>query len=164
MSLSEIVTQLEKFPTELVEVTGGEPLLYPLVHTLIGKLLDSGKEVLIETGGSLDIQQVDPRAVLIYDIKCPDSLMDRRNRWENLAQLRPQDEIKFVISSWRDYQWAKEKILKLKLVNKNRVLMSPVWNHMEAGQLARWVLKDGLPVRIQVQLHKILWGAETRGV
>ena len=164
MSLSEITSQLDRYPTDLVEITGGEPLLHSLAHALVEKLLDTGKKVLIETGGSLDIRPVDPRAVLIYDIKCPDSLMEGRNRWENLDHLRPHDEIKFVISSRHDYQWARRKIVELELTQRHLVLFSPEWNRMEAGRLARWILDDGLPVRIQVQLHKIFWGADTRGV
>lgn len=164
LSLSEITAQLDQYPTDLVEITGGEPLLHAPAHTLIGRLLDAGKRVLIETGGSLDIRPVDPRAVLIYDIKCPDSLMEGRNRWENLDHLRPHDEIKFVISSRRDYRWAKQKTLELELARRHLVLFSPEWNRMEAARLAGWILEDGLPVRIQVQLHKIFWGAEAKGV
>ena len=164
MSLSEITRKLERYPTDLVEITGGEPLLHSLAHTLVERLLDAGKRVLIETGGSLDIRPVDPRAVLIYDIKCPDSLMEGRNLWENLDHLRPHDEIKFVISSRDDYEWARRKTLELDLPRRHLVLFSPEWYRMEAGRLARWILEDGLPVRIQVQLHKIFWGAEARGV
>lgn len=164
LSLSEITAQLDQYPTDLVEITGGEPLLHSLAHTLTRRLLDAGKRVLIETGGSLDIRPVDPRAVLIYDIKCPDSLMEGRNRWENLDHLRPHDEIKFVISSRRDYRWAKQKTLELDLARRHLVLFSPEWNRMEAARLAGWILEDGLPVRIQVQLHKIFWGAEAKGV
>ena len=164
MSLSEITARLDRYPTDLVEITGGEPLLHSPAHTLAERLLDAGKRVLIETGGSLDIRPVDPRAVLIYDIKCPDSLMEGRNRWENLEHLRPHDEIKFVISSRRDYRWAKQKTADLELTRRHLVLFSPEWNRMEAARLAGWILEDGLSVRIQVQLHKIFWGAEARGV
>lgn len=164
MSLPEITAQLEQYPTDLVEITGGEPLLHSLAYTLVRRLLDAGKRVLIETGGSLDIRPVDPRAVLIYDIKCPDSLMEGRNRWENLDHLRPHDEIKFVISSRNDYEWARRKTLELELIRRHLVLFSPEWNRMDAARLAGWILEDGLPVRIQVQLHKIIWGAEARGV
>ena len=164
MSLAEIRAQLDRYPSDLVEITGGEPLLHSLAHTLIRSLLDAGKRVLIETGGSLDIRPVDPRAVLIYDIKCPDSLMEGRNRWENLSHLRPHDEIKFVISSRRDFEWAKQKTLELELTRRHLVLFSPEWNRMDAARLAGWILEDGLPVRIQVQLHKIFWGAEAKGV
>lgn len=164
MSLEDIVSKVGDFPTDLVEITGGEPLLQPAVHPLIKRLLDDGKTVLIETGGSIDVRPVDPRAILIYDIKCPDSGMMEKNSWENLSHLRPQDEIKFVLGSRRDYEWAKGKTRELDLVNRHTVLFAPVWGQIDPRELADWVLEDGLSVRLQVQLHKILWGSETRGV
>lgn len=164
MSLEDIVGRVDDFPTDLVEITGGEPLLQPAVHPLIKRFLDDGKTVLIETGGSIDVRPVDPRAVLIYDIKCPDSGMMEKNRWENLPHLKPKDEIKFVLGSRRDYDWAKAKLGALELVGKHTILLAPVWGQIDPRELAEWVLEDGLSVRLQVQLHKILWGAETRGV
>lgn len=164
MSLGEVVEKIESYPTDLVEVTGGEPLLQPAVFPLIERFLDDGKTVLVETGGSVDIRPVDRRAILIYDIKCPDSGMVQKNRWENLSHLRPQDEIKFVMASHEDYEWAKEKIDELGLTEKQTVLFSPVWDKLSPRELAEWVLEDGLSVRLQVQFHKILWGAEARGV
>lgn len=162
--VDEVIEKVESYPTHLVEITGGEPLLQKGVHPLIRRLLDRGKTVLIETGGSLDIRPVDRRAILIYDIKCPDSGMADHNLWENLSHLKPEDEIKFVVSSYRDYEWAKEKIRELDLANTHTILLSPVWEKLEPRQLAEWILKDGLPVQLQVQLHKILWGGEARGV
>ena len=123
-----------------------------------------GKTVLIETGGALDVSAVDPRAILIYDIKCPDSGMAGKNRWENIALLKPVDEVKFVIGSAGDYQWSKEKITEYRLSERHQVLFSPVWGDLEPRQLAERILTDGLNVRVQIQLHKLLWGAETRGV
>ena len=164
MSLEEIINKVEGYPTDLVEITGGEPLLQAAVFPLIRRFLDGGKTVLIETGGSVDVRPVDPRAVLIYDIKCPDSGMMNKNRWENLPHLKGRDEIKFVVGSRRDYDWAKAKVSQWDLVRKHTVLFSPVWGRLDPRQLAEWVLEDGLPVRLQVQLHKILWGDETRGV
>ena len=120
--------------------------------------------MLIETGGSLDIRPVDPRAVLIYDIKCPDSAMEQRNRWENLPRLRSHDEVKFVLASRRDYEWARSKLEELGLGKKHTVLFSPVWDTLPPRRLADWILQDGLPVRMQIQIHKLLWGAEARGV
>ena len=158
MPLDQILQELESHPTELVEVTGGEPLLQNGVHDLIRQLLDSGKTVLVETGGSLDVRPVDARAVLIYDIKCPGSAMQERNRWENLDQLRPHDEIKFVLTSRSDYDWAKAKLQELRLNKKNEVLFSAVWESLPPRQLADWILQDGLPVRMQLQIHKLLWG------
>lgn len=164
MSLEEIIEKTESYPTHLVEITGGEPLLQERVHPLITRLLDKGKTVLIETGGSLDVRPVDSRAILIYDVKCPDSGMADHNLWENLSHLKSQDEIKFVVSSYQDYQWVKEKIRELDLASKHTILLSPVWEKLEPNRLAEWILRDGLPVRLQIQLHKILWGDERRAV
>lgn len=164
MDLDEILVQTNRFPASLVEVTGGEPLLQKNVHGLIRRLLDTGKEVLIETGGHIDIAPVDSRAVLIYDIKCPDSGMSDRNRWTNLELLRPQDEVKFVLASRRDYDWARTVLENHGLADSRTVIFSPVWGALEPSRLADWVLSDGLPVRVQVQLHKVLWGPSARGV
>ncbi|MDA2933761.1 radical SAM protein [Acidobacteria bacterium AH-259-D05] len=164
MSLEEIVDQVEGYPTDLVEITGGEPLLQAAVFPLIKRFLDDGKRVLIETGGSVDVRPVDPRAVLIYDIKCPDSGMMDKNLWENLSHLKPRDEIKFVVGSRRDYDWAKARVVQWDLGSRHTVLFSPVWGRLDPRELAEWVLEDGLPVRLQVQLHKILWGEGVRGI
>jgi 7-carboxy-7-deazaguanine synthase len=162
MSVEEILEQVRRYPSELVEVTGGEPLLQNGVHTLIKRLLDGGKTVLIETGGHRDVSQVDKRARLIYDIKCPDSGMVNKNRWENLATLSSDDQIKFVLASRKDYDWAKGIIAKHCLLESHVVLFSPVWDTLPPQKLADWVLQDGLPVRLQLQLHKILWGNERK--
>ncbi|UCF36505.1 MAG: radical SAM protein [Acidobacteriota bacterium] len=164
MSVDEIVRKLEGFPTRLVEVTGGEPLLQKNVHLLVTALLDGRWEVLIETGGHRDIRGVDSRAALIYDIKCPGSGMSDRNLWDNLDQLRPQDQIKFVVASREDYEWACEVNQRYRLSERHTVLFSPVWEGVSPRELAEWILEDGLTVRMQLQLHKILWGADARGV
>jgi 7-carboxy-7-deazaguanine synthase len=161
--VDEVFDKVTCFPTNLVEVTGGEPLLQDSVHTLVERLLAEGKTVLIETGGSLDIRPVHRDVVLIYDIKCPGSGMADRNLWDNLRYLRKQDEIKFVISSREDYEWAKQVLQERGLSQSNLVLFSPAWQRLEARVLAEWILADGLPVRFQVQLHKHLWG-DRRGV
>ncbi len=163
MTVETVLAETLKCPTSLVEITGGEPLLQKAVHSLISRLLDAGKEVLIETGGSVDISEVDPRAVLIYDIKCPDSGMVEKNRWENLRLLRERDEVKFVISSRKDYDWARQVMSEAHLAPGRTVLFSATWQQLPPDQLAQWILEDRLPVRLQVQLHKILWG-EKRGV
>ena len=164
MSIREIINKIEDYPTDLVEITGGEPLLQKSVLPLIRQLLDQGKTVLIETGGSVDIRSVDPRAILIYDIKCPDSGMETKNIWENLPYLKTQDEIKFVVGSRQDYEWAKKKINQFSLSRKHTVLFSPIWGKLEPSELANWILEDGLAVRVQVQIHKYLWGPDTCGV
>ncbi|HXK60964.1 MAG TPA: radical SAM protein [Acidobacteriota bacterium] len=161
--IEDILAEVLEFQTPLVEITGGEPLLQKPVHSLVSNVLEAGKQVLIETGGSLDISGVDPRAILIYDIKCPDSGMAEKNRWENLEQLRNHDEIKFVISSRQDYEWAVQILTERRLALRHIVLFSPAWNILAPDQLAGWILEDRLPVRLQVQLHKVLWG-ERRGV
>ncbi|MEE8349711.1 MAG: radical SAM protein [Acidobacteriota bacterium] len=164
MCLEDIIRRVNQFPTDLVEITGGEPLLQPAVLPLIEELLDGGKKVLIETGGSIDVRPVDSRAILIYDIKCPDSGMMDRNLWENLSHLKPNDEVKFVLASRRDYEWAKQQLAEWDLVSRYTVLFSPVWDQLNPRELAEWVLQDGLAVRLQVQLHKVLWGKDVRGV
>jgi 7-carboxy-7-deazaguanine synthase len=163
MSVEEVMDRVRRYPSHLVEITGGEPLLQKAVHTLVQHLLDVGKKVLIETGGHHDISQVDRRATLVYDVKCPDSGMSDKNYWDNLPKLRSQDEIKFVLASRRDYDWAKDVIESYDLAGRHVVLFSPVWDSLAPRELAEWVLEDGLQVRIQLQLHKILWG-NRRGV
>lgn len=164
MSLDEIFQQVSNFPTRLVEVTGGEPLAQAEVHLLLERLLDSGKTVLVETGGHMDIQPVDDRAILIYDIKCPDSGMADQNRWENLTHLKKIDEIKLVIASRQDYEWARKTVVDRKLTPRHRVIFSPVWGILDPAPLADWILEDGLPVQMQIQLHKLLWGPDARSV
>jgi 7-carboxy-7-deazaguanine synthase len=164
MSLEDIIRRVDVYPTDLVEITGGEPLLQSAVLPLIKRFLDDGKNVLVETGGSIDVRPVDSRAILIYDIKCPDSGMMDKNLWENLSCLKPNDEVKFVLSSRVDYEWAKEQLAEWNLVSRHTVLFSPVWDQLNPRELAEWVLQDGLQVRLQVQLHKILWGNDVRGV
>ena len=163
MSIEDVLEKVNRYPTDLVEVTGGEPLLQKGFYPLVQRLLESGKRVLIETGGHHDISGVDRRAILIYDVKCPDSGMAEKNHWDNIPKLRPQDEIKFVLASRRDYDWAKDVIAKHGLAKTHVVLLSPVWDSLDPEELAQWILEDGLQVRIQLQLHKILWGNK-RGV
>jgi len=163
MSVKEVLAATRQYPCDLVEVTGGEPLLQEGVHELIVSLLDAGRQVLIETGGHRDISPVDPRAILILDVKCPDSGMSHKNRWENLEELKSKDEIKFVLASRTDYDWAKNVIRRHDLASRHSVHFSPVWQSLKPEQLAAWILEDGLPVRLQLQLHKLLWG-EQRGV
>jgi 7-carboxy-7-deazaguanine synthase len=164
LAIEKIIEDVRVFPTDLVEVTGGEPLLQSGVHELIHRLLSLGKTVLIETGGHRDIRQVDPAAILVYDIKCPDSGMSEHNRWENLDHLRVHDEIKFVIASRQDYEWARQVVRDRGLASIHPVLFSPVWDSLSPRDLAEWILEDGLPVRMQVQLHKVLWGPDARGI
>jgi 7-carboxy-7-deazaguanine synthase len=165
MSVDEVVARVAELGVGLVEVTGGEPLLQPAVHTLMGRLADAGHEVLLETGGGLDISEVDPRVRRIVDVKCPGSGEAENNRWENLDALRPGDELKFVLAGESDYDWAKRTIDERGLLEHGvPILFAPVWSTLSATRLADWIARDRLPVRLNLQLHKILWGAETRGV
>lgn len=163
MEIDDILDQIRSYGTKLVEVTGGEPLAQSESLDLIRRLCDEGFEVLIETSGSIDIAPVDKRATIILDIKCPGSGEVEKNRWENLQELKPNDEIKFVIADRADYDWAKQ-IISERGLNRWTVLLSPVWGEMDLKSLAEWMLADGLPARLQTQLHKHIWGADVRGV
>ncbi|HKA24080.1 MAG TPA: radical SAM protein [Candidatus Eisenbacteria bacterium] len=163
-TVDEIVAEVECFGLPLVEVTGGEPLLQPGVHPLMTRLADRGYRVLLETSGSLDISPVDPRVIRIVDVKCPASGESARNRWQNMEQLRPTDELKFVIADRADYEWARGEVRARELAKRCTVLFGPVWNRVEPQQLAAWILEDKLPVRFQIQLHKYVWAPDARGV
>ena len=163
MELDDVIAQVKSYGTKLVEITGGEPLAQEESFELIKRLCDDGFEVLIETSGSIDIAPVDERAKTILDIKCPGSGEMEKNRWENIDQLRPHDEIKFVIADRTDYDWAR-RVVEERDLGRWTVLFSPVWGEMEMKSLAEWMLADRVPARLQTQLHKHIWGAEARGV
>lgn len=163
MSVDEVVAQVKSYGCDLVEVTGGEPLAQAEAFDLIRTLADEGLEVLVETSGSIDIEPVDRRAKIILDIKCPGSGEADKNRWENLEQLRPHDEIKFVIADRADYDWARRVIDERRLAGRT-ILFSPVWGETDLKTLAEWMLADRVPARLQTQLHKHIWGADVRGV
>ncbi len=163
--IDEIFEKVKSYGCNLVEITGGEPLVQENVHVLMSKLCDLGYEVMLETGGSLPIENVDKRVKVIMDLKTPYSKMEKRNRYENIQYLKPNDEVKFVIGSREDYDWAKEILNKYDLVNKvEQVLFSPVFDKVENVELANWILEDKLNVRFQLQMHKYIWHPETRGV
>jgi 7-carboxy-7-deazaguanine synthase len=163
MSLDEVMGRVAGYRCRLVEVTGGEPLAQPEAFDLIRKLCDERYEVLIETSGSIDTTPVDPRARIILDIKCPASGESSKNRWANLENLRPHDEIKFVIAGRADYDWAREVIAQRSLEG-HTILFSPVWGELDLKPLAEWMLADGVPARLQTQLHKHIWGPDVHGV
>jgi 7-carboxy-7-deazaguanine synthase len=158
--------QVRTFACQLVEVTGGEPLAQPAALTLIERLCEEGFEVLIETGGFVTTEGVDPRAGIILDVKCPGSGEAERNHWPNLERLRPaQDEVKFVIADRADWNYAIAVIQRYGLSERTRaMLISPVWNALDLKEVAEWVSDSGLDVRLQLQLHKYIWGPEERGV
>ncbi len=164
MRIDDVITEVLAFDCPLAEVTGGEPLLQPGVHPLMSGLCDRGLTVLLETGGGLDISGVDSRVRRIVDLKCPASGEAANNHWPNLNELRSTDEVKFVLADRGDYEWARRAIRKYHIDRRCTIHLSPVWDALEAAELASWVLEDRLPARVSVQLHKALWGAETRGV
>ncbi len=164
MSIGEIITKVKSFDTRLVEITGGEPLIQKKVHELIGVLCDEGFEVLIETGGHMDIGLVDDRVKRIIDIKCPSSGESGKVYWNNLGLLRQSDEVKFVIGDGNDYEWAKAVVAENRLSEKCTVLFSPVFDKMNYCELAERILNDQLPVRFQLQMHKFIWPPDMRGV
>jgi len=155
---AELVEEVAGYGCPLVEVTGGEPLLQPGTLPLLTDLCDRGHEVLLETGGGLDITGVDPRVRRIVDVKCPGSGEAEHNRWENLDHLRPTDEVKFVLAGQADYRWAVRVLEERRLAERCPVLFSPVAGELDPRELAEWILRDRLPVRFQLQLHKLLWG------
>ena len=164
-SLSDVVAAALAFDCPLVEVTGGEPLLQPAALPLMSALCDAGRTVLLETSGAHDISRVDPRVHRIMDLKTPGSGEAARNLWTNIEHLAPRDEVKFVISSREDYEWAREKTRRYDLSRRvNAVLFSPVFGRIEPADIARWILEDKLPVRFQLQMHKHIWEPDRRGV
>ena len=164
MAISEVVERARSFGCDLVEVSGGEPLLQKGVHALFRELLAAGCTVMVETSGERDISCVDPRVIRIMDLKCPGSGESHRNRWENLDALGERDEIKFVVIDRRDYEWARGVIRERLAGFPNALLISPVLNALGPAQLAAWILEDRLPVRMQLQLHKLIWSPTARGV
>lgn len=158
MDISEIMRKVASFSPHYVTVTGGEPLAQADSLTLLTALCDRGYSVSLETSGALDISRVDTRVSRILDIKTPGSGEMEKNYWNNLDCLTAHDEIKFVLCDRTDYNWAMQKLLTLELANICPVLFSPVYNQLDPAALAAWILQDRLPVRLQFQLHKLLWG------
>ncbi|MFZ2266400.1 MAG: 7-carboxy-7-deazaguanine synthase QueE [Azonexus sp.] len=157
-TIESVLAEVAKYPTRQVCVTGGEPLAQKDCLPLLVALGDAGYEVSLETCGALDISAVDPRVARIMDLKAPDSGECAKNRWENLACLNARDEIKIVIASRADYEWARDVLRDHRLAARCPVLFSPVQASLEPAALAGWILEDGLDVRFQLQLHKLLWG------
>lgn len=165
MSVDEVVAVVRAFGCPLVEMTGGEPLLQKDVYPLMERLHDAGCEILIETGGHRSIEHVPRWATVVMDVKCPGSGEAAKHDAANFARLRPHDEVKFVIADRTDYDYARSVITREGLAGKvAAILMSPVHGTMDAQRLSEWVLEDRLPVRVQLQLHKFIWGADVRGV
>jgi 7-carboxy-7-deazaguanine synthase len=166
VSLEDVMAQVRHFGCNLVEVTGGEPLAQKSAFTLITKLCDEGFEVLIETGGYVSTAEVDQRAKIILDVKCPASGEEERNDWSNLQRLRAdKDEVKFVIVDGGDWEYAKKIISDYQLESRAKaVLISPAWGLVDLKNLAESIASCGLSVRMQLQLHKYIWGPDVHGV
>lgn len=160
MDIADIVERVASYNPRYVTVTGGEPLAQQTCHQLLTELCDLGVEVSLETSGAMDISQVDPRVVKVMDLKTPASKEESKNLYSNIDLLTDNDQIKFVICNQDDYEWSKQKLTEYDLVSKCEILFSPIHGELEPSQLAEWIINDNLPVRMQVQLHKYLWGDE----
>jgi 7-carboxy-7-deazaguanine synthase len=165
MSIDEVLAAVADYGCPLVEVTGGEPLLQDDVYPLMERLLAQGREVMLETGGHRPIDRVPAAVVKIVDVKCPASGESARNDWSNLDRLAPHDQVKFVVQDRADYEFAKDVIARHDLASRTAaVLISPVHGVLDARTLSEWMLADGSPARLQLQLHKFIWSPSTRGV
>ncbi len=163
--VDDVVREVADFGCDLVEVTGGEPLLQDDVYPLMEALLADGRTVLLETGGHRSTERVPAEVVTILDVKCPASGESHRNHWENLGRLRPHDEVKFVVQDRADYEYARDVIAQHGLVGRAAAIhFSPVHGVLPPAELAAWVLADRIPARVQLQVHKLIWSPDTRGV
>lgn len=157
-SIDEILTEISRYKTQFVTVTGGEPLAQKECMLLLTELCNRGYSVSLETSGALSLKDVDPRVIKIMDIKTPSSLESSKNDFNNLAYISSLDEIKFVIGDRADYEWSKKIMDQFSLSQKCSLLFSPIYEKLTNAQLAEWILEDQLPVRFQTQLHKVIWG------
>lgn len=164
LTIDQILSEVSKYNCKLIEVTGGEPLVQGESLPLMKRLCDEGYEVMLETGGSLPIKNIDDRVRIIMDLKCPSSGMMIKNLYKNINYIKSKDEIKFVIGSREDYEWAKETINNYNLTKKCSILFSVVFGELESLTLVEWILEDKLNVRFQLQMHKFIWDPATKGV
>jgi len=163
-TVDQVLEEISHFKCQLVEITGGEPLLQKEVYPLMNSLIDSHYTVLLETSGSIDIGKVNPKVVKIMDLKCPSSGECDRNLYTNIDKLQPYDEIKFVIGTREDYLWTKKIVEDYRLTERFPVLLSTVFNQIQPKQVVQWLLEDNLRVRFQLQIHKYIWEPSTREV
>ena len=164
MTPTEVLSAVAAYPAKLVEITGGEPLEQEEVYPLMTSLIDGGYSVMLETGGHVSVARVPSAVIKIIDIKCPGSDESHKMHWPNIDLAAPHDEFKFVISSRTDYEWAKGIYSDKLQQRQNPVLFSPSHDDLPPAELAKWILEDGLPIRLQLQIHKYIWGANVRGV
>lgn len=164
LTIEETLQKVDTFGLPLVEITGGEPLLQEDVYPLMEALLKKGYRVMLETSGALPIDKVPQRVIKILDIKCPGSGEEKKNHLENLKLLSPHDEVKFVLLDRADYEWSRDILRKYDMVPSKQVLFSPVYDKLNLKDLSQWILKDRLAVRLQTQLHKVIWSKDAIGV
>ena len=160
MDIADIVEQVQSYKPRYVTVTGGEPLAQKPCYELLSALCDLGVEVSLETSGAMDIAGVDPRVICVMDLKTPASGEEPKNKYENIAKLKHQDQIKFVICNRQDYDWSCHKLAEYDLANKCEILFSPIHGELKPADLADWIIEDNLQVRMQIQMHKYLWNDE----
>ncbi len=161
--IADLLKEVASYKAKYVTVTGGEPLAQKSCIDLIQALCDEGYEVSVETSGAFDIKPIDDRAMVVMDLKTPSSDEMAKNKLDNIEHLRTKDEVKFVMMDRDDYLWSKELIEQYQLASRVQILMSPVWDTLPLAQLSEWVIEDNLPVRFQVQLHKVIWPNEEKG-
>ncbi len=158
--ISDIVTEVQSYNPRYVTVTGGEPLAQKSCLELLSALCDLDYEVSLETSGAIDISSVDSRVITVMDLKTPASGEESKNKYDNIQHLKPQDQLKFVICDRNDYEWSCQKVTEYDLVSRCEILFSPIHGELKPADLADWIVEDNLPVRMQIQIHKYLWGDE----
>ena len=164
MEITHIMSEIKQWDCNLVEVTGGEPLFQEKCIDLLNELVNSKYEVMLETGGSLSIADVPKKVIKIVDFKCPSSGMEKKNLWSIVGDLQAHDEVKFVIGNREDFDWAKDRISEYSLDKICTSLFSPTFGKIDPQQIVEWILADNLPVRMQMQMHKMIWNSEEKGV
>ena len=164
MEITHIMNEIKQWDCNLVEVTGGEPLFQDKCINLLNELVNSNYEVMLETGGSLSISDVPKKVIKIVDFKCPSSAMEKKNLWSIVDDLQPHDEIKFVISNREDFNWAKDRIIEYSLDKICTLLFSPTFEKIDPQLMVEWILAENLPVRMQMQMHKMIWSPDKQGV
>ena len=164
MEITHIMNEIKQWGCNLVEVTGGEPLFQDKCINLLNELVNSNYEVMLETGGSLSISDVPKKVIKIVDFKCPSSAMEKKNLWSIVEDLQPHDEVKFVIGNREDFDWAKDRIAEYSLDKICTLLFSPTFEKIDPQLMVEWILAENLPVRMQMQMHKMIWSPDKQGV